>query len=324
MSRHIIANLWLLVVTLLLCSVAYPLVLWVVGQTVFADQADGSLLRGADGKVVGSRLIAQPFGRDEHFWPRPSAVSYNAAASGATNWSASNPLLRDRVARQLGPIVKYRAGPKKGQLVGPDVEVWFRSQAPDFVAKWAGDHAAVAEQWTKDNAEAVARWLGKDTDEVKNQSADVTKIFFDSYVQKHPGTWPDIEEVKGADGKAVKQIKSVRASTGIQAYFFDQWLQSRPDGELEQVPGDMVMASGSGLDPHITLANAFYQLERVASAWAKKTKEEPARIRKEISELLLARAEAPLGGFVGVELINVLEINLALDHHFASKLGGAS
>src|SRR5262245_39689336 len=119
MQRHLIANLWLLVLTLVICSVAYPAALWAIGQAAFADRAQGSLVE-VDGKAVGSRLIAQPFGRDEYFQPRPSAASYNGAASAASNWGASNYLLRDRVARQLGPIVKYGGGPTKGQLVGPD------------------------------------------------------------------------------------------------------------------------------------------------------------------------------------------------------------
>src|SRR5262245_52491631 len=108
MLAHLRANLWLLGLSLLLCCVLYPLALWAAGRAVFRHQADGSLLTGSDGKPVGSRLIAQPFSGDEYFQPRPSAASYNAAASGASNWGASNYLLRDRVARQLGPIVKYK------------------------------------------------------------------------------------------------------------------------------------------------------------------------------------------------------------------------
>ena len=129
MSGHLRANLWLLGLTLLLCCVLYPLTLWAIGQTpLFHDNAEGSLVYDKDGKVVGSLLIAQPFANDEHFWPRPSATSpygYNAAASSASNWGASQPLLRDRVARALGPIVVYASGPKKGQLVGPDIDSWF-------------------------------------------------------------------------------------------------------------------------------------------------------------------------------------------------------
>ena len=61
-------------------------------------------------------------------WPRPSATTpvYNAAASGGSNWAANNILLRDRVARQLGPIVKYAGGAKKGQLAAADIESWFQ------------------------------------------------------------------------------------------------------------------------------------------------------------------------------------------------------
>ena len=122
MNAHLRANLWLLALTVILCSVLYPAILWSIGQTLLHDKAQGSMLYDDKGDVVGSQLIAQPFAANEYFQPRPSAASYNAAASGASNWAASNYLLRDRVARQLGPIVKYRGGPQKGQPVGPDIE----------------------------------------------------------------------------------------------------------------------------------------------------------------------------------------------------------
>ena len=109
-----------------ICCGIYPLALWAIGQTVFPFQANGSLLTGPDGTVVGSRLIAQPFTKDEYFQPRPSAASYNASASASSALAPSNYLLRDRVARTLGPIVKYRAGAKSGQLVAPDIEAWFQ------------------------------------------------------------------------------------------------------------------------------------------------------------------------------------------------------
>ena len=69
----------------------------------------------------------------------------------------------------------------------------------------------------------------------------------------------------------------------------------------------MVMASGSGLDPHITLDNALYQLDRVAAAWATKTKQDQSQVRQQIEKLLQEKAEAPLNGLVGVKLVNVLE-----------------
>src|ERR1700722_16311662 len=143
MLKHLRANLWLLGLSLLLCCVIYPGLLLLCGQTFFATQAGGSLILDSKGNPVGSRLIGQPFTGDEFFQPRPSAVSYNAAASGASNWGANNYLLRDRIARQLGPIARYRGGSKAHKLVGPDIEQWFQ-QKRGIVAKWAQAHPSLA------------------------------------------------------------------------------------------------------------------------------------------------------------------------------------
>ena len=116
-------------------------------------------LHGPDGKPVGSLLIAQPFTKDEYFWPRPSAASYDGSASASSTLAASNYLLRDRVARMLGPIVKYASGPKKGQLVAPDVEAWFQQDRyqgnPHLVAQWADNHNELAQTWV--SADPIAR-----------------------------------------------------------------------------------------------------------------------------------------------------------------------
>lgn len=69
----------------------YHGVLWGIGRVVFPHQTEGSLLRRADGTVIGSRLIAQKFVRREYFHPRPSAVDYNAASTGGSNFGPSNP-----------------------------------------------------------------------------------------------------------------------------------------------------------------------------------------------------------------------------------------
>src|SRR5215467_6236339 len=122
--RYVSKSLVLLTFAVAVCCGVYPLVLWTIGQTFFREQANGSIVRGPDGSVVGSRLIAQPFTKDEYFQPRPSAVSYDASASGPSNLGASNYALRARVAGILGPIVTYRSGPRAGQPVGPDIETW--------------------------------------------------------------------------------------------------------------------------------------------------------------------------------------------------------
>src|SRR4051812_45101718 len=127
MTAHLRANVLLVVLTLALCCVLYPLVLWGIGQTVFPSAASGSLVTDSAGKVRGSRLIAQPFNDAKYFQPRPSATTpdYNASASGGSNLAANNPKLRGRVAQALGLIARYRKdGPRKGAAVGPDVEKW--------------------------------------------------------------------------------------------------------------------------------------------------------------------------------------------------------
>ena len=335
MTAHLRANLWLLALTVLLCSVLYPLVLLGIGQTLFHDKAQGSLLTDADGNPIGSRLIAQPFAADEYFQPRPSAASYNAAASGASNWAASNYLLRDRVARQLGPIAKYASGDKKGQPVGPDVETWFQLDRfggkPGIVAQWADLHPAVAQNWVKaDKLNAayvadwqkahpaeVAAWIKANPDTPEPKPEDLAGPFFADYSKAHPGTFPIAAEHKSADGKTEKQIEPAREGTDIQAGFFDMWLQEHPGLDLEHVPADAVMTSGSGLDPDITLSNALWQLDRVAAAWAKKTGGDERELHRQIEELLRQSSHSPLGGLVGVPLVNVLETNLALRDRYA-------
>jgi K+-transporting ATPase ATPase C chain len=201
MDAHVRANALLLSLTLLLCSVLYPLAVLAFGHALVPFQAGGSLI-GADGEpaapgqAVGSLLIAQGFEREEYFQPRPSAASYDGAASAGSNWAASNPSLRDRAARQLGLSV------------------------PLFPK-----HAPVDREW---------------------------------------------------------------------------------------VPADAVTASGSGLDPHITLRNARQQLDRVVSAWASKTGTDPERIRSTVNGILDQHTFVPLGGLGGEPIVNVLEVNLAL------------
>jgi K+-transporting ATPase ATPase C chain len=334
---HLRACLWLLLLTLLLCSVAYPFLLWVVGQAGFPHQAAGSLVDEEGNPVTdpakarGSVLIGQPFNGDEYFKPRPSSAGngYDASASGASNLAASNPVLRNRVARQLGPMVKYApTSPiRQGKAVGPYVEAWFKKQTaanPHYVAGWAHDNSALAEQYVKENPEAIARWLkqhqvGKwqgrseeqNIKDARDNPGEVAKLFFTQFAAKEPRAWPAVD----ATNKVI-QAKTEK-SEDIQGYFFDLWLQDKANRSavLEKVPADMVMASGSGLDPHITLNNALFQLERVADKWAEKPEMAGVKdsIKKAIQALLEEKASAPLGTtLIGARMVNVLEVNVAL------------
>ncbi|HEU6454086.1 MAG TPA: potassium-transporting ATPase subunit C, partial [Roseateles sp.] len=95
--------LTLFVVLSLVTGLAYPLVVTGVAQTVFPEQANGSLIVH-EGKTVGSALIGQPFADPGHFWSRPSAtgpMAYNAANSGGSNLAPTAPALTDAVKARV-------------------------------------------------------------------------------------------------------------------------------------------------------------------------------------------------------------------------------
>ena len=336
MLQYLSKSILLLVVSVVICCVLYPLVLWVIGQAAFPFQANGSLVAGPDGKPVGSRLIAQPFTKDEYFQPRPSAASYDASASASSSLAASNYALRDRVARALGPILKYRSGPKTGQPVAPDVENWSQRDLfqgkPHIIAQWADLHNALAQAWVKadpkngayvdDWAKAhpaiVAKWIKDNPGIPQPKADDLAIVFFENFSNENPGKFPSAVSHAGPDGKTKMMIEPVKEGSDIQSIFFDMWRQDHPEADLQDVPGDLVTSSGSGLDPHITLENAEYQLDRVASKWAANLKRDPKAVRKEIKQILQENASAPWFGLAGEEFVNVLEVNLKLRERYGA------
>jgi len=184
-----------ILMTLVLCVITgfiYPGVVTGLAQLLFNRQANGSLVT-ANGRVVGSELIGQPFTRPEYFHPRPSAAGngYEGTASAGTNKGPTDRKLADT-------------------LIGP--------RADSLVA------AGVA---------------------------------------------------KGS------------------------------------IPTDAVTASGSGLDPHISPANAYLQVARVARARGV----DSAAVRR----MLDAHVEGRQFGFFGEPRVNILMLNIALDSAFAAK-----
>jgi K+-transporting ATPase ATPase C chain len=336
MSHHISKSVFLLLITVVIVCGIYPGVVWVIGHVFFPFQAEGSLLKGPDGQVIGSKLIAQPFTKDEYFQPRPSAASYDASASASSTLAPSNYLLRDRVARMIGPIVKYQSGPKAGQLVAPDIEAWFQQDRyqgnPGIVAQWADlhnglatawvgadpTHGAYVDSWAKAHPALVSGWVKANPRTPQPKAADLAVVFFENFSKESPGRFPSAVTHTGADGKATTAIEPVKDGSDIQSIFFDTWRQDHPDADLQNLPGDLVTTSGSGLDPDITLQNAEYQLDRVASKWADDTKRDPAAIRREIDQILQANAKAPFGGLAGEKMVRVLEVNLELRKRYGA------
>ena len=171
----------LMAVFTLLTGLAYPLLVTGAAQLVFPDQANGSLVVD-HGQVVGSRLIGQPADGAGWFWPRPSAVAWNAAGSGGAN---------------LAPVTE------------PQRQAW-----------------------------------------------------------------------------------AERAAT------------LRTSGAQGTLPADLVTASGSGLDPHLSPEGAALQVPRIAAARGL----DPERLRRLVAE----QVEAPQFGLLGAARVSVLELNRAL------------
>jgi K+-transporting ATPase ATPase C chain len=99
LRTNVVIAILMTVVTTVLLGVLYPLVVTGLAQALFPDRANGQLIY-RDGRLLGSRLIGQPFSSPGYFRARPSAAGpagYDAAASGGTNLGPTNAALIDAV-----------------------------------------------------------------------------------------------------------------------------------------------------------------------------------------------------------------------------------
>src|ERR1700691_5261763 len=109
MKKNLITAVLMTIATTVLLGILYPLLVTGLAQLIFPKQANGELIHGQDGVLIGSRLIGQPFSGPGYFHSRPSAAGaagYDATASGGSNLGPTNAQL---IARVNGDVAKLQA-----------------------------------------------------------------------------------------------------------------------------------------------------------------------------------------------------------------------
>ena len=105
MRKNFVISVLMTVVMTVLLGLIYPLGVTAIAQLLFPDKANGQLI-SRDGKVIGSRIIGQPFTGPAYFHSRPSAAGngYDAANSGGTNFGPTNRKLIERVSADVATL----------------------------------------------------------------------------------------------------------------------------------------------------------------------------------------------------------------------------
>ncbi len=293
------AALRALLVLTLITGFAYPLLIWLVAQIPgLHDKAEGSII-AADGKPVGSRLIGQLF-TDKRGDPLPQYFQSRPSAAGdgydPLSTSASNLGPESIVDTPGDPALPRDSNGYKASLL---TQVCSRSVAVaklEGLGKQAGSRPFCA----GDGVGAVLSVIGP---------RDVTGNVV------HPTRVVSVNEpCETAATPFLATYEGVRVECAKygEDYSIGQIVPIRGAAPADPVvPADAVTASGSGLDPHISVAYAELQIPRVAKA-------------RGITQDLVRQAVhdnqgGRVLGFLGEPRVNVLELNLELDQKYPVK-----
>jgi K+-transporting ATPase ATPase C chain len=161
-----IRQAFLLFITLsILTGVIYPLAITGIAQTVFPNQANGSLIY-RDGRPVASSLLGQSFTDPKYFWSRPSATTpmpYNAESSGGSNLGPLNPDLAKAVQERIAVLQK--ADPDNKAPIPVDLVTTSASGLDPHITPAAAEYqiARVAKARNL-NADAVRQFVAHHTE----------------------------------------------------------------------------------------------------------------------------------------------------------------
>jgi len=107
LTKHLLPAVQVTLVLAIFTGLLFPALVYVLAQSLFPYQANGSLMHNKEGAIIGSKLIGQNFSQPQYFHSRPSAAGngYDATASAGTNLGPISKKLIDGV---LQLAQKYR------------------------------------------------------------------------------------------------------------------------------------------------------------------------------------------------------------------------
>lgn len=161
-SLYLRANFVLFIALTLLFGVVYPITVTLVNQSLFSAQSGGSLIKGKNSDILGSKLIGQNFTDPKYFWGRLSATSpqpYNAASSSGSNFGAANPDLLKAVQGRLDDLKK--ADPDNKKFVPVDLVTASGSGLDPHISMTAAQYQAARVAKARNMDEAVVQSLIK-------------------------------------------------------------------------------------------------------------------------------------------------------------------